>query len=53
MDAMTEGFRLQYPNVTFDIKTFSLTSGSYNNTVTMQYNAGVLPDIVWCNSENF
>ena len=53
MDAMTEGFRLQYPNITFDIKTFSLTSGSYNNTVTMQYNAGVLPDIVWCNSENF
>ena len=55
MNAMIEGFRLQYPNVNVRVSTFSLNASSdnYNKTITFQYTADVLPDIVWCNSENF
>lgn len=51
MNAMIAGFNTVYPNINVTINT--LTIDSYNTTISRQYNAGVLADVIWCNSQNF
>lgn len=51
MKALIKGFNSVYPNIEVAVNT--LTIDSYNTTISRQYNAGVLADIVWCNSQNF
>lgn len=51
MSALISGFNEKYPNI--QVSTNFLTIDAYEQTVTRQYNAEMLADVVWCNSQNF
>ena len=51
MGALIEGFNQVYPNITVNVNT--LVINNYNETIMRQYNADVLADVIWCNSQNF
>lgn len=51
MNALIAGFNEKYPNISVTMNF--LTIDSYNATVSRQYEADVLADVVWCNSQNY
>lgn len=51
INSVIAGFQEKYPNVT--VETNFLTIDSYEQTVTKQYSADVLADVIWCNSQNY
>ncbi|MFQ7077548.1 MAG: ABC transporter substrate-binding protein [Christensenellaceae bacterium] len=51
MNALIEGFNQKYPNIKVTMNF--LTIDSYNSTVTKQYSAKVLADVIWTNSSNY
>lgn len=51
INALIAGFNEQYPLITVTPNYFDLSS--YNATVQRQFQAGVLAEVVWCNSTNY
>ncbi len=51
INAMIEAFNAKYPKITITTSTFTIDS--YATTILQQGKAGLLADIVWCNSSNF
>ncbi len=51
MNALIAGFNEKYPNISVTMNF--LTIDSYNATVSRQYEADVLADVVWCKSQNY
>lgn len=51
INAMIEAFNTKYPKITITTSTFTIDS--YATTILQQGKAGLLADIVWCNSSNF
>ena len=51
MNAAITGFAEKYPNIKVNLEPFDLNS--YNTIIPKQFEAEMLADVVWCNSQNF
>ena len=51
INAIITEFNKKYPRITVNISTFQISS--YATTIVQQGKAGLLSDVVWCNSSNY
>ena len=51
IDAVIEGFKLEYPNVSVMVNTFQYDN--YNSVILQQIQSGTLPDVIWTNSTSY